>query len=173
MATLRLQPRQKELLLKALELLEKRAESLKQGIEELGYSTMVLDVPLWHIMSAKSHLMKSQDGTIALATPGMADAFRIIARDALAYNLTKLSKIEKSQTDCLVPTEDTRETMQEVTDLRELFSDQYSLAGELERRLNEEGHDATVTVSSGGVKREYRRPPLKESSHLSGSPPAP
>lgn len=169
MATMRLRPRQKELLLKALELLEKRAESLKAGVEELGYSPMVLDIALGHVMSAKAHIMKSQDGTIALAQ-SQDDALRIIARDALAYNLLKLSKLEKSQTDLFVPTSETRETMQEVEDLRQLFSDQLSLAPELERRLREDGHDATVTITPG---REYRRPPIKESAHLSGAPATP
>ncbi len=156
MGVKRLRPRQKELLIKAFDLMEKRIESLKAGVEELGLSAMVLDTALGHTMAAKAHVLKAPDGKIALASSGIEDSFRTAARGALAYNVLKLAKLEKSQTDLFVPTSETRETIEEVENLRELFGSQFSFDEEIE-------DTTTVEVTAGGKSsgrmsmREFER----------------
>lgn len=138
--------RKRELLLGALTLYYKKADSLKKGVEELGLSAVTLDTAIGHAEAAGQLLMKSKDGVIELETIGGASAFRSAAREALAFNLLQLGKVEKKQIELLVEPSDTKETMEELRALREEFSDQLGLAEELEHRLNDAGINASVTV---------------------------
>lgn len=122
--------RERELLLQAFDLYEKRADSLKKGLEELGISATALDTAIGHAGRARMHVEKAKDGTIALDS-AMEGAFRSVARDALMYNLVKLQKVQQAQLDLLVDPADTQETIGYVNALRETFSDQLTMVDSL------------------------------------------
>lgn len=152
----KLNHRQKALLGVAIVKYDALAKGTQSNLTSLNLPTMAVDTARGCIEVINERFgTTGEDETEGKYEIDLQEDLRMVIRDALSFALTKYVKAENNQTELLIGTAETEQTMGEIRALQRKFSDQGELemwnAADSATRPSEEGILELRTAAKTGI----------------------
>lgn len=141
---LKLKQRERSLLGIALHKYDRLCQGTSANLTTLNLPNMQVETARGNVEVIKEKLGATADEV------DLPHDLRCTVKDALAFALTKYQKVENDQTELLVATAETEQTMNEVRALQRKFADQLDAMPEVPAKVTEEGIGELRTAAATG-----------------------